>query len=74
MTCRPEVKGLNGKDVSASCLVVAPEIVVGDIKNILVSITVLPVQLDKHLGVRAGTVDAACLDRNVVADIWGGVK
>ena len=67
-----DVKGVNGKDVGPSRLEVVPEVVVGDRQYHLVSVALLPVQLHKHPGVRAGPAHTACLDCYVVADILGG--
>lgn len=73
-TCLSDVKGFQGKDVSASRLKIVPEVIVGNCQYCLVSITLLPIQLDKHPGVWARPIHTARLDCYVVADILGGWK
>jgi len=71
-TCPSNVIGVDGEDVRLSRLKVVPEVVVGHRQYHLVGVALLSVQLDKHLGVRAGPIHTAGLNRYMVADILGG--
>ena len=63
------VIGIYGEDIGLSRLKVVTEVVVGDDHQDLLGVTLFPVELDKDLGVRAGSVDVPRLDGDVVAHV-----
>ena len=69
MTHLSDVIGLAGEDISLARLIVVTQVVVRDHQEYPRGVALLSVQLNKHLGVRAGPVDVACLHRDMVVDI-----